>query len=330
MYCFKSSGDTTFGPRDEIYWSLASGADTHDHLSEKQVTSQIGGVSSGHNYAMPSGYTLFDGTIHNYVAAYIICWEADDSGQGWYNKLAQVCKEMSVKTSEFTLTGSNELDELIGQIPGVGTAIGYVEWAGFIAGLISKAMDVVRNDDDWVAEAYLVWNRSALERMHMNGSKPEFYADFNGGSMGKHNMTITRVARERVVTMKSRDSMSWTRFEESGVKGGISIAEKWSDLWFAIRSPDNKISIKKGGLNTTSTLQAIPGHTSPYRTSMAASSAGLHLTYRGSDNGLYMVYRPSASAAWANEGVQSRKILQVSQSPQVCVMRDTPIIIHYT
>jgi hypothetical protein len=212
--CHKESGELG---KDEIYWSLASGADTGDQLGEKQVTTETGSVQTGKLYHFPSGYILFDGQIMQALSAHIVCWEADHSNSAWYDKLIRVSREISSLASEMSvITGDQGWDELIGLIPGYDMRQEILFWIENIASFIANMLDIFRNHDDKVAEAHLVWNRKALECMFPldmsstgGGMFPPslgpilqamfgegLHVPFNGGGGGNHTLVIGRVKTE--------------------------------------------------------------------------------------------------------------------------------------
>lgn len=79
FYCERSTGDTVFGPADEIYWVTAAGADSRD---KKTFTSQeFGSINTGSGRDFPAGTYLFNGGVQRTVISNIECWERDEGGR---------------------------------------------------------------------------------------------------------------------------------------------------------------------------------------------------------------------------------------------------------
>lgn len=85
--CHRKQDDSMFGPKNEIYWAVAAGADGHDKNSFK--TSEYGSIETGTVRSM-GGLDYWTGSVQEHFAGYIECWEADDSDDNsLYNKMVQ-------------------------------------------------------------------------------------------------------------------------------------------------------------------------------------------------------------------------------------------------
>ncbi|KAF7923752.1 uncharacterized protein EAE98_007570 [Botrytis deweyae] len=89
--CHRKQSDSLTGPRNEIYWGLAAGSDVRDKESFK--TGNYGEIVNGSERTM--GQTFFNGAVQEHFAGHIECWEQDDSGDSFYNRMVQTLKDIS-------------------------------------------------------------------------------------------------------------------------------------------------------------------------------------------------------------------------------------------
>jgi hypothetical protein len=86
--CHRKQDDTVFGPRNEIYWSFAAGADGGVQKSFK--TGEYGEIESGDVRQMNQSF--FEGVVHGHLGGHIECWEADDSDSEFYDKMVETLR----------------------------------------------------------------------------------------------------------------------------------------------------------------------------------------------------------------------------------------------
>lgn len=336
FYCHKKSGEWT---RDEIYWSLAAGADTDDQLTKKQVTGESGAVTSNSWHDLASDVILFDGVVERVLAAHIVCWEADDSNSAWYDKLIQVSRELSRMSARLSvITGNQAWDELIGQIPAVGMRQEILMWTQLISQLFADFLDLFRNHDDKVKDAYMVWNLPALDHLFVANAKQEMSVLFDGGGGGKHTLYISRQRRgsyydnARVMTVECEDAdlKSWKVVDRSLTCDTVAQLPYLLKVWSVIKLHSNgALAVTSDLLSNSGSIKLIPGHYTPSRPELSANSEGLHLAYQGGDNRLYVLYRGWLQSDWTVWDFETYEHLKTNRSPNICNFMDTPVCIHY-
>jgi hypothetical protein len=336
FYCHKKSGEVG---RDEIYWSLAAGADTDDQLTEKQVTGETGAVKTETWHDLASDVILFDGVVERVLAAHIVCWEADNSNTAWYNKLIQVSRELSRMSAQLSvITGNQAWDELIGQIPAIGMRQEVLFWTQLISQLFADLLDLFRNHDDKVKDAYMVWNLPALDHLFVANPKQEMSVLFDGGGGGKHTMYISRQHRgsyydnARVLTLEceNEDLKSWKVIDRSRMCDTVAMLPYLLKLWSAVRLHSNgALAVTSDLLSNSGSIEVISGHYTPSRPELSANSEGLHLAYQGGDNRLYVLSRGWQQSGWTVWDFETYEHLKTNRSPNICNFMDTPVCIHY-
>jgi hypothetical protein len=334
FYCHKESKGEAMS--DEIYWSLASGADSGNQLREKQVTGERGNVDTGKWYDFPGDHVIFDGRVKNTLAAHIACWEADQSHSQWYDRLRDLCRVISEKSSQMaSVTGNQYLDELVGLIPGASQFYEVLFWTQQVAGLIATFMEAFRNKDDFVAEVYLAWNLPALDRMFMDNKKYDFPVMFDGGNAGKHELWIKRVRQGDnfpglvVNTLTSNDLQSWKKTAGNSVNGAVAMYEHKSKLWSVVSlEPDGLIAVTDQPLVHDGQLQKVLYNTSPTRADIVVNDNGISLAYLGHDQQLcYLNREISTSASWRSYDFDKHSI---AKAPNICTLKGSIICIFYS
>ncbi|KAJ5288213.1 hypothetical protein N7478_003899 [Penicillium angulare] len=177
--CYKKSGELT---KDEIYFTWGFGGDGEYEVSHR--TDEFGSVVTGTERTFPANPPFYLGYVEDACAGHIICWEADQSTSGWYDKLTNIMREIAVNATHATIhTGDKNWDFLIGLIPGpIGTSADIAFWLETIASLIANLLDIFRNHDDKVMEHSYGYGRDWL----LQGVPKQWTVayDFDGGDGG--------------------------------------------------------------------------------------------------------------------------------------------------
>lgn len=185
--CLKSTGDSMFSPRQEIYWAFASGADSTAQNSQK--TPEYGSVETGTVKVFDYPTVLFEGTVHEDVTGHVECWEADDSDDAWYDGLrktmrdiSRYCVDAAVEARKTGAVGSSS-----GSITKTQAVLALAALA-FEA--LSVLLELIRNDDDFVARRDFGWTRAGLQWL-LNQPDHNTSMIFEGGE-GKYELWIKR------------------------------------------------------------------------------------------------------------------------------------------
>ncbi|KAF5875503.1 uncharacterized protein Bfra_003957 [Botrytis fragariae] len=182
--CHRKQSDSFTGPKNEIYWAVACGSDKRSKKSFK--TSEYGSINSGDTRNMDVEY--FYGEVEEFLAGHIECWEADDSGNSFYNRMVQTLKDISDFSIEAAVN-ANSADDWGDEYGSTGKAAAILALVGICGRLVAALLEWLTNDDDLVFRREIAFTRSALA---VWGSRPnrELSFMFDGGSQGKHELWI--------------------------------------------------------------------------------------------------------------------------------------------
>lgn len=192
--CWKSTGDTVFGPSDEIYWVAAAGSDVQSKTTYSSP--EFGDIDAGSVRYFEQA-VVFSGRMERTVFANIECWERDEGGIWAELKktLGTVAEWCADKASEIMDNGDKEDASL--------TAL-----VALVAGLLSALLGWLINDDDLVGERSLSFNRSALANLV---SRPDGnYWDFRGNGHYRLFMQASTPGSIRVRHTTTTDLSTWT------------------------------------------------------------------------------------------------------------------------
>ncbi|MFF3343668.1 hypothetical protein [Streptomyces flavidovirens] len=195
--CVRATGDTALGPRDEIYWVAAAGADSRD---KKTFSSQeFGSLTSGSWRDFPAGTVLFSGQVQQTVLTNVECWERDDGGiwrelQKKLAELAETCVDAAVDIVE---NGEKEDASLAVVI-------------AIVAALLSLLLEWLINDDDLVGERSVALNRRALVAL---AAQPDREDHWNFSANGHYQLYLrlnSSSAASKLVVTSTTDGVNWT------------------------------------------------------------------------------------------------------------------------
>ncbi|KAF7872763.1 uncharacterized protein EAF02_008834 [Botrytis sinoallii] len=206
--CLQAQSDSVFGSRNEIFWAIASGADSGAQKSFK--TGEYGSVSTGTQVPF-SGVDFFIGDIQNHLAGHIECWEADDSSSNWYDEMNKALKSMAgfASSMEYPFapfqtrffnqqmpTSQNptvdaavnaaEADDWGDATGGTGTGAAILALTALFATLLGDLTMFIKNDDDFIQKHDIAFTKAALDSIISTKPNGELSLVFDGGIQGKH------------------------------------------------------------------------------------------------------------------------------------------------
>ncbi|MFD3779310.1 hypothetical protein [Streptomyces sp. NPDC058612] len=150
--CIRGTGDSAFGPDDEIYWTMASGSDLG---SKHQYGSpEYGSMSAGQKRNFPPGTNVFLGMVKSVVCCDIECWEKDRGGF-W-----DTIKNTLGDVSDACLESAAEIMENGGD-----SDAGLIALAGIVGKLLEALLDVILGKDDIIEHHTLAFDRPAIETL---------------------------------------------------------------------------------------------------------------------------------------------------------------------
>ncbi|WP_437803047.1 RICIN domain-containing protein [Sorangium sp. So ce693] len=162
MQTIKRSGDTVFGPSDEIFWAMGAGSDTGEKWEFR--SREFGSCDDGDWDWFALGDLAFCGRVDGRLTMTIECWEKDAGAifDGISNALFKVA-DACVKASN-ELAGDPDTD-----------AAGWAALIAIVSALVAELLKLFNNEDDHVATRTLGWTRAAL--LSLNNTEQRFRFD---------------------------------------------------------------------------------------------------------------------------------------------------------
>ncbi|THV47514.1 hypothetical protein BGAL_0305g00010 [Botrytis galanthina] len=213
--CHRKQNDSLLGPRNEIYWGLAAGSDVRNKESFR--TGQYGEIEDGSVREM--GQTYFEGAVIEHFAGHIECWERDDSGDSFYNKMIQTLKDISDFAIDAAVA-ANSADDWGDEHGTTGKAAAILALVGICGRLVAALLEWLTNDDDLVFRREIAFTKSALLVWRTRASG-ELSFMFDGGHQGKHELWIKCEA----IPHKSGTLAGWTCSDGQRTAGPVIIGE---------------------------------------------------------------------------------------------------------
>ncbi|KAF5855992.1 hypothetical protein ETB97_008111 [Aspergillus alliaceus] len=298
--CHRASNEAG---KDEVYWTMSSGADSGDKYVSR--THEFGSLREGDVRKFPSrgpNSYLFRGMLQNLVASTVTCWEADHSNSGWYDRLVRTLEATAVTSSQFTMyTGWKVADELIGLIPGADLANEVLFWIELISSLVSELLKIFKNEDDLIKQHDFAWNLGALEALFDNGAEASYM--FDGGSGGKLQLWLSReigpsdvengfieVVSAQAPAGGGRLPINWMAPKSKGVQlieGLSGTAESTFSPYFCYRNPRTNQLMYSRGLGFEPKVHG--SHMTIGRPALVPFGSGdtLHIAYTGLNGEIY-------------------------------------------
>ncbi|KAF7952695.1 hypothetical protein EAE96_005926 [Botrytis aclada] len=182
--CHRKQSDSFTGPRNEIYWAVACGSDKRIKKSFK--TGEYGSINSGDTRNMDLEY--FKVEVEEFLAGHIECWEADDGGNSFYNRMVQTLKDISDFSIEAAVN-ANAADDWGDEYGSTGKAAAILTLVGICGRLVTALLEWLTNDDDLVFRREIAFTQSVLLAWKQRPN-PDLSFMFDGGSEGKHELWL--------------------------------------------------------------------------------------------------------------------------------------------
>ncbi|KAF7870189.1 uncharacterized protein EAF02_009379 [Botrytis sinoallii] len=227
--CHRKQIDSLTGPRNEIYWGLAAGSDVRDKESFR--TGKYGEIVNGSERTM--GQTFFNGAVKEHFAGHIECWEQDDSGDSFYNRMVQTLKDIS----DFAIDAAvkaNSADDWGDEHGSTGKAAAILALVGICGRLVAALLEWLTNDDDLVIRREIAFTKPTLIAWSKR-TNSELSFMFDGAHQGKHELWIKCEAFPHSTgILRGWKVISGTRWDAPVVAGsaldGISLANFNNEL----------------------------------------------------------------------------------------------------
>lgn len=328
--CHRKQDDSFFGPRNEIYWGLAAGSDVRD--KESLRTEQYGEIENGSVRDM--GQTLFLGAVQDHLAGHIECWERDDSGDSFYNKMVQTLKDISGFAIDAAVE-ANATDDWGDAHGSTGKAAAILALVGICGILVAALLDWLTNDDDFIFRREIAFTYPALVAWSKR-SNGELSFMFDGGSQGKHELWIKCQASPRSSgVLAGWKVISGTGYDSPVIAGrsleGVSLVNFNDELCGIFRGLNGTFFWTKfDGRNKrwsspSAILFGLVGSES--RPAVATLGDRLSCLFRGRDNKLYCTSTQNMTG-WSYPVLAAGEGGATSDGPALCGYKDRLFAIH--
>ncbi|QNE74486.1 hemopexin repeat-containing protein [Streptomyces finlayi] len=210
FHCIRSTGDTFFGPDDEIYWVAASGAD--DHSTKTYSSPEFGSLEDNTWKSFDANATIFSGTVHQTLITDIECWERD-GGDIWKDLregLADVAETCAEACADIQEHGESQEASLAAVV-------------AIVSALLGLLLELFTNDDDLIQDRSLAFTRPALTELALRPDARDYW-NFSG-SNGHYRLYIRCHLPETALVMKSIEE-GWPGLVGTSFTGGIDAAVK--------------------------------------------------------------------------------------------------------
>ncbi|MFI6956427.1 hemopexin repeat-containing protein [Nocardia sp. NPDC050408] len=154
--CVSDTGDSFFGPRDEIYWMTGAGADSHHQTT--YASPEFGSIVSGSERTFPGNAMLFRGDVTGIMTADIECWEKD-RGDFW-NSIRDALADVANYCADACVSIKDNADPQEGD-----EAAALAALIAVIAGLMGALLDWLLGKDDLIQQRNIAFKRAYLERL---------------------------------------------------------------------------------------------------------------------------------------------------------------------
>ncbi|WP_433257437.1 hypothetical protein ACQPYK_20435 [Streptosporangium sp. CA-135522] len=293
--CRRSTGDTVFGPQDEIYWAYASANEAARNKWNK--TREYGDVQTGSVRVFDAGTTLFNGRVGNSLPIHIQCWEADDSPSSWHNKLVEDLKKIGDKLQQIAYRFK---DNPAWYWEGSGSDIG--DYLTVITALVQALIEWFRNDDDLVQNRTIVFSRPALAALANRPGATDHWG-FNGIGRFDLHIRLTLPDEERLRLTTSSNAGAWSQgalLPTATARTGAALAVFDNKLYCAHTSGDFQQMwwCHYDGTNwSADTL--FPGPLSNAAPALAAYDNKLYCVHRGSNDNEQLYWSTFDGTSWS-------------------------------
>ncbi|WP_432096158.1 hypothetical protein [Streptomyces sp. bgisy100] len=230
MHCVDATNGET--GRDEIYWALSSGSDGGGKHTRK--TEHYGSLNSGDWATIRAeDQILFDGIISKIVACNIACWEEDDSTSGFHDEMRRKLRIISDELAKFS--------ELIAPLPSGqwGNTADWIMLASMIVRLIEELIAWLRNDDDFIQEHTIVFDRPAIAALAALPNQTRYFQFTGDGGIFRLYARWAGRGDTRLLSTTSTNGTAWstdTPFPSGGTVAAAALAVYDGKLFSMVRS----------------------------------------------------------------------------------------------
>ncbi|PYI33290.1 hypothetical protein BP00DRAFT_125753 [Aspergillus indologenus CBS 114.80] len=291
FYCHQSSGDTITGPRDEIYWCVATGSDGRSKADYKSQT--FGSIEAGSERKFNNDAILFNGTVPVDMTGHVEVWEEDDSPSSWHNKLKEALFKIAQECIDRAVE-ANRMGDAYGDAEGaMGTVAAILGLAAMAAALIAELINLIRNDDDLVCKREFGFVTEGVD-FFFNYPDWELPMVFDGGGMGKHTLYLRRKVDSRTQDMgrlmySKLSGNSWgSPFGGQGrtAHGMAMITYKGVPWSFFARSSDGVFGVSRWWDNHWQTVQWIDNIAMKCRPAVVEFKGAVWMVWVDTENNL--------------------------------------------
>ncbi|MFD3536412.1 hypothetical protein [Streptomyces sp. NPDC058664] len=283
---------------DEIYRALSSGADGGDKRAHR--TGEYGSLNTGEwRHFTNENTTLFDGAVSKSVACHIACWEADDSTSEFYDELGHKLHLISEELAKFS--------ELIGPLPS-GQWENMAEWimlGSFIVRLIEELIAWLRNDDDFIQEHILVFDRAVLTALAAQPGQSRSVDFVGDGGVFRLYLKWAGPTAQHTIPVFSGGKNVWTPpvrpWPTSATPSAPVLAVHDNKLYCAVRGWGNEIYVSRRDGDTWTPFGRVPGLVTHHAPALASYRGQLYLAYTGTSANEVQLLSSTNGADWSSQ-----------------------------
>ncbi|MEU7156040.1 hypothetical protein AB0A98_06285 [Streptomyces chrestomyceticus] len=279
---------------DEIYWTLAAGAD--GGKDRKFVTRTYTSVDRGETHQCDVNTVVYNGPVDKGLIVNISCWEEDLKAPAG---LGEKIREISVYVQQAA--------ETLGALP-LGPewelAMAFIELAGMIGELIGWLIEWM--EDDLVQEHTIAFERSALERMAAQPGRDVFLRNFSGSREGSFDLYIkgTVAPSSNKVGQLTHTAAGWSAptLPWPATSRGIdapALAAVGGKLYCAVRGADNSIWVSRQDPAGWKGFVRVPALVTYHAPALAAFNGRLYLAYIGMNDNEPNVLSSADGTTWS-------------------------------
>lgn len=288
FHCVRGTGDTFFGPRDEIYWVAGSGSDSREKMTYSSA--EYGSIEAGVTRWFPGDAILFRGEVTKALFANIECWERDEGGiweelKNTLFKVAETCVDAAVDITEN------------GESQDAGLAV----IVALVAALLGALLAWLINDDDLIGERTIAFDRAALAALAARPNS-ENYWSFNG------------IGHCQLYLRHENPALKYTKLTGSTWSSPAPVADRMSAVGpgVAVHGGDGKLYSTFRGLGNTnlyvttltgtswSPAARLSNCNSLDAPALAYYNGKLYCVFRGANGDEHLYYSVLNDGRWSN------------------------------
>ncbi|WP_170229851.1 RICIN domain-containing protein [Polyangium fumosum] len=218
MQTIKRSGDTMFDPSDEIFWCFSAGSDEDTWTFQSRVFDSCDDGDWDERFH--PNHLAFIGRVSDSLTMTIDCWEKDSG-------------TIFGKTSEYLRTAADHCLRASQELAG-DPHTKADDWAVFCyitLALVAEVLDLIKNEDDFVAGLRFGWDRAALLSLNQQERRFRFDGESDhGGGIQDLYLRFCTIPTGSPVKLVSQKSGKLICIDNAETTNGARVLQwEWSE-----------------------------------------------------------------------------------------------------